>query len=136
MGDRVNIAVQDEGKRVYFYGHWSGQDAPTLVQSALKRGKDRWDDPAYLARVVFDDFTGGDRDTTGYGISTEPGDNEHPFIIVDCDKQTVYAESDPREHYSHCAITGDAPQISFADYTNGEVDWGTLDTGLKDEDAA
>jgi hypothetical protein len=33
MGDRVNIAVKDDEKRVYFYGHSSGYTAPATTNT-------------------------------------------------------------------------------------------------------
>jgi len=94
MGDRANIAiVQDHGPgRVYLYGHWSGYDMPNIVQKALAKHW-RWEDDAYLARVVFDVLTEGSHgQETGFGISTSICDNEHPIIVLDPKTQTVWLE--------------------------------------------
>lgn len=113
MGDRVNIAVQDDGRRVYFYGHWSGFTAPLRVQEALNR-QDRWNDPSYLARIVFCTFVKGhENDTTGFGISTTIGDNEYPLIVVDCDNQLVRFE-DTHGAYMNRDIIG--ASFSFEEY--------------------
>lgn len=119
MGDRVNIAVQADGKRVYFYGHWSGYPAPWLVQEALKR-RERWNDPPYLARIVFCHFMDGDYNrTTGFGISTSLGDNEYPLIVVDCDAQQVrFEDADGAYQFQH--VIGKA--FSFEDYCNLKFD--------------
>lgn len=132
MGDRVNVAVQDDGERVYLYAHWSGYEAPEIVRAALDRARDRWDDPPYLTRAIFCEFIAESdnlKATTGYGISTRPADNEHPFIIVDCDKQQVRIEADTREGFgSYCSPRGEARSYSFADYAAlPEASWTTLD---------
>jgi hypothetical protein len=101
MGDRGNIVIKQRKPKdsfLYFYTHWSGSDIAFTVQNALKRGKERWDDEQYFARIVFcelvkDDVLG----TDGYGISTYMGDNEQDFIVLDVEKQTVsrVKEGDP-----------------------------------------
>lgn len=101
MGDRGNIVIKQRKPKdtfLYFYTHWSGSDIGQTVQDALKRGKERWDDEQYLARIIFcelikDDING----TDGYGISTYMGDNEHDFLVIDAEKQTVsrVKEGDP-----------------------------------------
>lgn len=99
MGDRVNIAVQDQGQRVYFYGHWRGYIAPAKVQAALAK-RSRWDDPSYLARIVFCEFIKGVEDEeSGFGISTRIEDNEHPIIVVNCNTQRVEFEADPERDW-------------------------------------
>ncbi len=90
MGDRANICYHDDGGTIYFYTHWDGEELPNILRAALLRGKDRWNDNAYLARVIFcemikDDVLG----LTGYGISTYLMDNEHPLIYVYPGDQTV-----------------------------------------------
>ena len=100
MGDRGNVFVVEqysseakvEGappRGIYLYTHWSGSDLPATVAAALQRGRDRWDDGAYLTRIIFDEMTGGDRGTTGFGIALSPPDNEHPIITVDPRNMTV-----------------------------------------------
>lgn len=101
MGDRGNIAVQENGKRVWFYTHWSGWNMPALVHKAIAK-RERWDDPPYLARIVFCALVAGHVDgTTGFGISTEPSDNEYsrPYLIVDCDQQTIRLEPNNIDEY-------------------------------------
>jgi hypothetical protein len=93
MGDRGNIFVQEaveDGKRVgvYLYGHWSGFQMPAILQRALKH-EERWDDPQYFSRIVFQELVGDDRGCTGYGISARKGDNEYAILIANCEKQVV-----------------------------------------------
>src|SRR6267154_3871957 len=129
MGDRANIAVQSRGERVYFYTHWSGSDVPEIVRSALARNE-RWDEPPYLARIIFCRLVRGDETgETGFGISTKPGDNEHPIFVVDCDKKMVTVESDTRTLH-HYLVRGVAKAMTFGDYAAlEEAEWGTLDSG-------
>lgn len=93
MGDRGNIVMEEsDGKRVYFYSHWSGSELFKILQNALTTGKSRWDDEQYLARVIFCELVKDDDGITGYGISTYMGDNEHPVFVVNSNKQQVRVE--------------------------------------------
>lgn len=130
MGDRANVAVVDNGERVYLYTHSSGYDLPDTVRRALARGTDRWTDAPYLTRIIFCEMIGGDsiRGTTGYGISPRVGDNEHPIIVVDCDAQQVFAEAD-----GAFKLQGEAKRYAIVDYANlVAADWSTLDGGRRD----
>jgi hypothetical protein len=93
MGDRGNIVIRAESETntsdVWFYTHWSGYNIKAIVALALAR-KQRWDDPSYLARIVFDTLTAGQHgDSAGFGISTLLGDNEYPIIVINCPGQNV-----------------------------------------------
>jgi len=94
MGDRANILIKQttESKTpqyVFLYSHWGGSELPATLQTALKR-RVRWDDEAYLARIIFDEMTDGDHgEETGFGITTQLTDNEYPLIIVDCETQRI-----------------------------------------------
>jgi hypothetical protein len=104
MGDRGNIyVVQHPGKDkpesgIFFYSHWTGTDLPETLQAALKRGQGRWDDEQYLARIIFCEMIRHDGldEITGFGISTYICDNEHPILVVDCDKAIVGISKEPR----------------------------------------
>lgn len=93
MGDRGNIVVrasQSNRDDVWFYGHWSGYHLEHTVQAALAKGW-RHGDTAYLARIIFDEFTKDSHgEETGFGISTRLQDNEYPVVVVDDDKQRVF----------------------------------------------
>jgi hypothetical protein len=110
MGDRANVAVKSGEDIVYLYTHWTGSELPALLQEALRRGISRWDDPAYLARVIFCEMVkGAEKGVTGYGISASVQDGEDRVIVVDTDAQTVTI----RNH----------PQLSFADYAKHGAVW-------------
>jgi hypothetical protein len=87
MGDRGNIVMgTPEKPELYLYTHWSGTELPKTLQSALRRGKQRWDDPAYLARIIFCEMIKGDDEgITGFGISATLGDGSRQMLFVDCE---------------------------------------------------
>lgn len=94
MGDRGNVIFRyEDGSKIYFYTHWSGSSLKETTRQALIRGKDRWDDPPYLSRIVFCqmliDAGATLEDTTGFGISTEECDNENDLVTVDTKAKTV-----------------------------------------------
>lgn len=96
MGDRCNVFVvtEEDGSGVYLYGHWSGHDLGPIVAAALKRGKGRWTDPPYLARIVFSEMIQGSvLDETGFGISTRVCDNGRPIIVLDPRSRTASVTS-------------------------------------------
>ena len=80
MGDRRSIVLEyADGRAIAFYSHWTGSDLERVLANALQRAKSRWDDPAYLARVIFcemvKDAVNG---TSGFGIEPASwGDNDY-----------------------------------------------------------
>lgn len=93
MGDRANIILTNSScfpHPLWLYTHWAGTELPETLKAALKRGKGRWRDGSYLARVIFCEMVGENtQDETGFGISTKLCDNEHPLLVVDIGKQEV-----------------------------------------------
>ena len=82
MGDRSNIVVQDGEHRVWLYGHWMGCAAVEHAAHGLR--SDRWDDPQYLAPIIFEHMKQTRRGLgTGYGISGRRYDNQHPILVID-----------------------------------------------------
>lgn len=107
MGDRANIVMElktgyEEDRPyglIFLYTHWGGTDLPGTLQTALKR-RERWDDESYLTRIIFSEMIRGqERSETGFGISLRPSDNEHPYLRVNPDKQTVTVDFDPVRKY-------------------------------------
>lgn len=84
MGDRGNIKfVYENKKEIFFYTHWKGTELPAILQSALQRGKGRWDDESYLARIIFSEMVKDEvLEETGYGITPCIYDNEHDILTV------------------------------------------------------
>lgn len=97
MGDRANIVVkQSDGTGVWLYTHWHGSEMPKTLQAAMKRGKDRWDDTPYLARIIFCEMVKGNAmDLAGFGITTSMTDNEYPVLTVDPDNLRVSIDQAP-----------------------------------------
>ena len=94
MGDRANVFVReklkDEVVGVYLYTHWAGHELAQTVHDALTRGRSRWDDSPYLARIIFDEMVKDDHGgETGYGISATMGDNGHQIIVVDPSQERI-----------------------------------------------
>lgn len=88
MGDRGNIVVVQKNydgslpsEVIYLYTHWCGSEIDQILATALER-RLRWDDPAYLTRIIFDQPTGLEGSETGYGISLSPTDNEHDYLVI------------------------------------------------------
>lgn len=103
MGDRGNIKLVGElnfPREAYLYTHWGGSDMKQILAEALEKSRSRWDDGSYLARVIFQTLIGKDDGVTGFGLSTEPGDNEHPFLVVDVDANQVWEEPDMRDSFA------------------------------------
>lgn len=104
MGARSNIVLdfnktkedgskEEKFSKIYFYSHWGGELQKTLAQ-ALKRGKGRWDDNSYLARIIFSEMIKDNIDgDTGYGISPYQTDNEYPLLFVDMVNNTIKEEN-------------------------------------------
>lgn len=74
MGDRATVYVHEgDQPGVYLYTHWEGYELPDTVRIALARGRDRWNDMPYLARIIFDQMVGDQQmETTGFGIMAGP----------------------------------------------------------------
>jgi len=100
MGDRANIKVCGAGD-VYLYTHWAGTELPEVLKSALTRGVDRWDDPQYLARVIFCKMVGTDDSITGYGISSKCGDGDDRVLTVDVNTQMVTWQTGKLYHFKN-----------------------------------
>jgi len=101
MGDRANICIREGEEKVYLYSHWGGEELYKIAHQALQK-KWRWNDPAYLARIIFDVMIGDDQGKeTSYGIWPKPCDNDgYPIIVIDTGKQRVYFEN-PDDHNTY-----------------------------------
>jgi hypothetical protein len=108
MGDRGQVRfiysdyngpaqrLDGNGGEVWFYTHWGAGALWECVASALRRGKGRWDDDEYLARIIFCEMVGNDVDgTTGFGIGMSRHGDVWQVITVDAGNQTVTVE-EPR----------------------------------------
>lgn len=91
MGDKGNIHIKEKGgKDIYLYTHWTGEALPSILKSALVRGKGRWSDESYLTRIIFSEMIQDDvMSETGYGISTYKTDSNHEDLVVDMKNNTI-----------------------------------------------
>jgi hypothetical protein len=91
MGMRRNIELKyEDGNKIYLYTHWGAEELREDLKLALIRGKSRWDDPAYLARIIFAEMMHEDiSGLAGLGIAPYETDPEFPTIAVDVQDQTV-----------------------------------------------
>ena len=87
MGDRGNIYVRDA--EVFLYSHHGGSGLSLDVRNALKKGRNRWHDPPYLTRIVFQTMLCGDVSLTGFGVSHKRIYDNHPVIVLDPSKTTA-----------------------------------------------
>jgi hypothetical protein len=90
MGARAQVLIKDEG--VYLYTHWGAEELGDDVIKAIKSeaGKGRWDDPEYLARIIFDCMKGDDiTGETGFGIGTKEHSDIECLVTVDCAKRAI-----------------------------------------------
>lgn len=95
MGERGNIElIYPDGNSVWFYTHWRGYKLSEIVAMGLHRGAGRWNDPDYLARIIFCELVPVDEhySETGFGISTAQGDYNYPDVTVNFSIQKVVGQ--------------------------------------------
>lgn len=94
MGDRGQVCIQfpNQTEKVYLYSHWGADNLVDIVQKALAK-RWRWDDPGYLARIIFCEMVKGDENSeTGFGIDTMKHFDIWRLITVDCQNQEIVVE--------------------------------------------
>jgi hypothetical protein len=90
MRERGQVLIKDVG--VYLYTHRKADELILRVQEAMAK-EWRWDDPEYLARIIFDCMKGNDIDSEmEYGIGTERHKGIWTLITVDCKSQIITVE--------------------------------------------
>jgi len=93
MGDRAQVFMKKE--KVYLYTHWGSYELLKTVQNAMMRGKERWDDPEYLARIIFCEMLGDDtKGLTGLGIGGDKHNDINRLITVDTENEEVSHKGD------------------------------------------
>jgi hypothetical protein len=72
MGDRGNIhIITESGGDIWLYAHWDRYQLPSITAAALERGRGRWGDGSYLARIIFSTLVVNDvLGETGFGLDT------------------------------------------------------------------
>lgn len=91
MGDRGHVKIEStfDNPPVYLYTHWGANELPQTVARAIAR-RERWDDPEYLARIVFEQMI-HDLSTfgkeTGLGIGTQAHGDVWRIVTLDIEEQ-------------------------------------------------
>lgn len=109
MGDRANVLVRESDKDngVYLYTHWHGTELPLSLKNALVKNW-RWNDGAYLTRIIFDEMTVDCHDEeAGYGISAYTPDGEDHILVVNCDIQIVSFKEKKWTFEEYITLTSD-----------------------------
>jgi len=88
MGDRGQVIIEDTG--IVLYTHWRATELPDDVFRSLSL-RERWDDPEYLARIIFCHMTQSrcSTETNGYGIGTMPHSDAWQNIYINCENKTI-----------------------------------------------
>lgn len=95
MFDTGNVfVINNEGilggkEGVVLYTHSEGQELALVVKKALSK-KVRWDDAAYLGRIIFCQMVKGkEEEDFGFGLSNEVFESRRPIIVIDAEKQEI-----------------------------------------------
>lgn len=117
MGNRANVYVQDgDDNGVYLYTHWGGSELPEVLRDALRRGRDRWDDAQYLARIIFCEMVQDNvMDLAGYGITSRVWDGDGGIIEVDPEEQVVAFKGKTISFLEYAAMEGRS--LEWGDWT-------------------
>ncbi len=90
MGSRAQVRIKDTG--VYLYTHWGANRIEEDVARAIGRGQ-RWGDPEYLARIIFDEMKGSNiKSEIGYGIGTSQHGDIEKIVMVSCKDSLVVVQ--------------------------------------------
>lgn len=105
MGDRANIGFIGAagGDCVWLYTHWDGSNLPDLARTAILAAQPRWGDAPYATRMALTAMISNITSDTGWGVDTQPGENEHDALVIDWNTRTVGAldADDADNWYKH-----------------------------------
>jgi hypothetical protein len=106
---------------VYLYTHWGGTNLPQVVSNALARDA-RWNDPEYLARIIFDQMTEGSHGSeTGHGIGTEQHGDVYRVVHINCSEREVTVETGTAPW--HDEADREAITYDFEQFANANPEW-------------
>lgn len=99
--------------RVYLYSHNTANELVNVVDEVLSR-KVRWDDPDYLARMLFCKMIPKDKwnDELGFGIGTQLYTDVNMLLSLDTVHQTIKISSSFETYIVHSV------SMSFEDFIN------------------
>lgn len=112
--DSAQVEIISSAGRVYLYAHTGAPSITKVVHDALSKRK-RWDDPDYLARMIFCEMIPREHweSDLGYGIGSVLYTSTNVLISVDTQRQRVIVQSALNKHESH-SYTFDSFVESFA----------------------
>jgi hypothetical protein len=100
VGDRaniVNITGPEPTDTVVLYVHWAGSLLPDIATKGIDVAGPRWGDASYALRMALTQWIGKMTGSTGAGVSSDLGDNEHDLIVIDWSESRVAVV--PWPHY-------------------------------------
>ena len=119
-------APKSEERPVVLYTHHGASTLMNDVMTAMEK-IERWNDPAYLSRIIFCHMLCGDLSpldgTLGYGILTDNVGDARVEIVIDCDRQEVIIKELNRDNETYTfdefvELTNDTP--TFIDKRAGD----------------
>jgi hypothetical protein len=115
--DTGQIEIVGPYGRIFLYTHETASDLINVVSDVLCRVV-RWDDPDYLARMIFCRMIPKNKwnDELGFGIGTQMYKDVNILVTLDTVHNTVKISS----YFDTSAIRG--VSMSFADFINKYAD--------------
>ena len=88
MGVKGQVHIEDDN--VWLYTEYEGYNVLNIVEKALRRGRSRWNNPEYLARIIFSEMTRDYIDgLEDYGIGARKHNGVEWSVGINCQNQTV-----------------------------------------------
>ena len=109
MNNRGQILFLDTG--IVFYTHWHSEEIAKYVRDALIL-EEHWDDPEYLARLVFEQMLKTTEPTTGLGIGVNVIATI-PTVIINCEKETISLNLSFRETIQYLQFCSSREEFTF-----------------------
>ena len=88
MGVKGQVHIEDEN--VWLHTEYEGYNIRNVVCRALRRSKSCWNNPEYLARIIFSEMTRDNIDgIVDYGIGTKKHSGVEWSVAINCQGQAV-----------------------------------------------
>lgn len=91
MSNPGQLVVEDVG--IYMYTHRDADDLEEVLFSAMEAGQSRWDQPDYMAKIIFEELSAPTPKDTGAGLSSIRYQGVHRTLRVDFQEELVKMES-------------------------------------------
>lgn len=100
--DSAQVEIISSSGRVYLYSHSDAASITKVVHEALSKRK-RWDDPDYLARMIFCEMVPSEfwESDSGYGIGNLLYTSTNVLVSVDVVRQKIIVQSALNKHELH-----------------------------------